>query len=134
MKLDTKNLNIILFDGVCNLCEFSVQFIIERDSKKHFHFSSQQSELGQEFIKTHHLEEHDSIILISQEKVFLYSDAALYIAKELNSKWKYIFIFRFVPKILRDLVYKLIAKSRYSIFGKKESCIMPSQEIESRFL
>jgi predicted DCC family thiol-disulfide oxidoreductase YuxK len=134
MNTETKNLNLILFDGVCNLCEASVQFIIKRDKKRHFYFTSQQSELGQALIKTHQLEEHDSLILISQEKVFLYSDAALYITKELDSKWRYIFIFRFVPKFLRDVVYKIIAKSRYHTFGKKESCMMPSQEIASRFL
>jgi len=134
MKTDTKNLNLILFDGVCNLCEASVQFVIVRDKKRHFYFTSQQSKLGQALIKTHQLETHDSIILISKGKVFLYSDAALHIAKELDSKWRYIFIFRFVPKFLRDMVYKIIAKSRYHTFGKKESCMMPSQEIESRFL
>jgi len=134
MKTDIKNLNLILFDGVCNLCEASVQFVIERDTKKHFHFTSQQSPLGQALIKRYQLEEHDSIILISKGKVFLYSDAALQIAKELDSKWRYLFIFRFVPKFLRDRVYKLVAKSRYHTFGKKEHCMMPNKEIESRFL
>ena len=127
-------MKIILFDGVCNLCNSSVQFIIKHDLKAHFYFSSQQSEFGKKLIEKYHLEEVDSIILIANERVYLYSDAILEVTKELEGWLKNLYIFRFIPKIIRDKIYKLIAKYRYAIFGRKESCILPSKEIESRFL
>ena len=125
---------IILFDGVCNLCNGSVQFIIEHDSKKIFHFTSQQSKFAKKLIQKHHLENIDSIILIRDAKAYLYSDAVLEITKELDGWKKYLYIFRFIPKPMRDAFYKLIAKYRYTLFGKKNHCMMPSKEIQKRFL
>ena len=127
-------MQIVLFDGVCNLCNSSVRFIIKHDSKSMFYFASQQSKYGKALIKKHKLESFDSIILIRDDMIFLYSDAALEISKELDRGLKYIYIFRFIPKYIRDKIYKLIAKYRYIVFGKKESCMLPSKEIESRFL
>ncbi len=127
-------MQIVLFDGVCNLCNSSVRFIIKHDSKAIFYFASQQSKYGKDLIKKHKLESFDSIILIRDDMIFLYSDAALEISKELDRGLKYIYIFRFIPKSIRDKIYKLIAKYRYIVFGKKESCMLPSKEIESRFL
>ena len=128
------NMKIILFDGVCNLCNSSVQFIIKHDPKAHFYFASQQSKMGKKLIKKYHLEECNSIILIIDKKFYLYSDAILEVVKELEGGLKLLYIFHFIPKLLRDKIYKLIAKYRYAIFGKKERCMLPSKEIKSRFL
>jgi len=127
-------LNIILFDGVCNLCETSVQFIIKHDKNAYFHFASQQSEIGAKLLKKHKLEEFDTIVLISNNHAYLYSDALLEISKHLDGAIKYMAIFRFLPRSFRDFIYKIIAKYRYKFFGKKESCIMPTLEMQSRFL
>ncbi len=127
-------MKIILFDGVCNLCNSSVQFIIKHDPKAHFHFTSQQSEFGKELIEKYHLERVDSIIFIDEKQIYLYSDAILEITKELGGWLRFLYILRFIPKTIRDTIYKFIAKYRYIIFGKKESCMLPSKAIKSRFL
>jgi len=127
-------MKIILFDGVCQLCEYSVNFIIEHDKNKHFYFASQTSERGKLLLKKHQLQEVDSIILIDNDKVFLYSDAALEIAQYLDGKWKHFKLFKYVPKIIRDSIYKIISKYRYLFFGKKEACLLPNKEILNRFL
>lgn len=129
-----KNQNIILFDGVCNLCESSVQFIIKHDRQNYFHFASQSSELGQKLLKAYGLEQVDSIALITKEKAYIHSDAALEIAKNLDGWYKYLSVFRFIPKVLRDMLYKVVAKYRYKVFGKKDSCMMPSDTLKDRFL
>ncbi|CAA6799213.1 MAG: Unknown protein [uncultured Sulfurovum sp.] len=129
-----KNHNIVLFDGVCNFCEASVNFIIKLDGQKQFHFMVQSCEEAQSFLVEHQLQELDSIILFSNGKVYIHSDAALQIAKKLDGYYKYLYVFRFLPKVFRDWVYKLVAKYRYRIFGKKESCMMPSDELKERFL
>ena len=118
-------MNIILFDGVCNLCDFSVGFIMKRDAKTHFQFASQASKIGKELIKKYNLKDTDSLVLISQDRAYIYSDAVLEIAKNLDGWYRYLYIFRFTPRVLRDIVYKIIAKYRYRIFGKKNSCMMP---------
>lgn len=127
-------MNIILFDGLCNLCNSSVQFIIKHDTHAHFHFASQQSKIGQTLLKKYHLESIESIILISNQEAYLYSNAALKIARELDGYWRFLTLFRFVPQIFRDLIYKRIAKYRYKFFGKKESCMIPTPQMQSRFL
>jgi len=129
-----KNHTIVLFDGVCNFCEASVNFIIKHDAKKQFHFMAQSAEEAQLFLEENELEKLDSIILFSNGKIYAHSDAALEIAKGLDGWYRHLYIFRFVPKFLRDWVYKLVAKCRYKIFGKKESCMMPSDEVRERFL
>ncbi|CAA6814102.1 MAG: Thiol-disulfide oxidoreductase [uncultured Sulfurovum sp.] len=128
------NHNIVLFDGVCNLCESSIQFIIKHDDKQHFHFVSQTSELGEYLLDKYALESIDSIAYISNQKAYIYSDAALEIAKNLEGWYRHLTFFRFLPRIFRDGVYKLVAKYRYKVFGKKKSCMMPSLELKSRFL
>ena len=119
------SMNIILFDGVCNLCDFSVGFIIKRDAKANFQFASQESKIGKELIKKYYLEDIDSLVLVSHDRAYIYSDAALEIAKNLDGWYRYLSVFRFIPKVLRDIVYKIIANYRYRIFGKKDSCMMP---------
>jgi predicted DCC family thiol-disulfide oxidoreductase YuxK len=129
-----KNYNLVLFDGVCNLCEASVEFIINHDSKNYFHFTSQTSAIGKVLWETYKLEEIDSIIFIKNGKAYTHSDAALEICKNLDGWYKYLYIFHFIPKALRDVLYKLVAKYRYKVFGKKDSCMMPSIELKDRFL
>ena len=111
-----------------------MQFIIERDPRGYFHFASLQSTLGKELIDKYTLDSVDSLILIKDEKAFIYSDAVLHIAKGLSSWHRHLYFFRFLPQWLRNRLYKLVAKYRYNVFGKKEQCMMPSNEIMSRFL
>ena len=131
-----KNKSIILFDGVCNLCNSSVQFIIKRDKKQHFLYASLQSDAGQDILLQFQLEnsDFDSIILVDNEKVYQKSTAILKIFKHLSSAWKLSYGFIIIPKIIRDFVYTIIAKNRYKWFGKKETCMIPTKELKMRFL
>ncbi len=132
--MKNEKINIILFDGICNLCEASVKFIISHDSNDYFHFASQSSQIGRRLLKEYNLEEMDSIILIRDGIAYSHSDAALEIVRELNGFYRYLYIFRFIPKILRDTIYSLIAKYRYKIFGKKKNCIVPTSIFRDKFL
>jgi predicted DCC family thiol-disulfide oxidoreductase YuxK len=123
---------IILFDGVCNLCSSSVQFIIKRDKHDYFRFVSLQSELGQEYIKDWKLTQ-DSIVLIEFGKVYVESTAALRIAGHLSGLYPLLRAGLILPKFLRDAVYKLIARNRYKWFGKQESCWVPSADLNKKF-
>ena len=127
---------IILFDGVCNFCNGSVNFIIERDKKSYFKFAPLQSAAGQELLDKHGINkaETDSVILIENEKVFTYSTAALRVAKNLDGAWSWFYAFIIVPKPIRDFFYKTFAKHRYKLFGKQDACMMPTPEIRARFL
>ncbi|MBQ0148299.1 MAG: thiol-disulfide oxidoreductase DCC family protein [Flavobacteriaceae bacterium] len=127
---------IIFFDGVCNLCNSTVQFIIENDSQNKFHFSSLQSNFGQKFLEENNLktENFDSIILLENNEVYQKSDAAIKIASHLDSPYNYLMLFSILPKFIRDFFYSIVAKNRYRIFGKKESCWIPTAELRSKFL
>lgn len=127
---------IILFDGVCNLCNGVVNFIIDRDPLKKFQFASLQSEKGQYLLDKFHLSkiDFDSFVLVDGDVFYQKSTAALVVAKHLNSPWSYFYWFLFLPKSMRDWFYDLIAKNRYSWFGKKESCRIPTPELKDRFL
>ena len=127
---------IILFDGVCNFCNGSVNFIIERDRQGYFKFASLQSETGEKLLAEHGIDkaETDSVILIEDGKADVYSTAALKIARKLDGAWSWLHAFIIVPKFLRDFFYKLFAKYRYKLFGKQEACMLPTAETRSRFL
>jgi len=127
---------IVLFDGVCNLCSSGVQFIIKRDKKNQFLFSSLQSKTGQEYLKQFNLPVDDlnSFILIESNKLFTRSTAALRILKYLPNGWQIFYPFIILPKFIRDGVYKWISKNRYKWFGKKEECWIPTVELQSKFL
>ena len=127
-------MKIILFDGVCNLCESSVNFIIKYDTQKHFFFVSQNSDKGKALLKKHSLENIDSLVLLIEGKSYIKSRAVFEIAKYFEGKWRYLAIFRFIPSFLSDGVYDVIAKNRYKIFGKKSHCMVPTPELKSRFL
>lgn len=127
--------SIVLFDGDCNFCDASVQFILNRDTEGNFHFASLQGEAGQDLRKRHRIpEDVDSVVLVENGVPYIKSDAAIRIAKGLDGKWKLLRLVRFIPKPLRDVGYDLIAKNRYKLFGKKESCKLPTPEERSRFI
>lgn len=126
--------NIVLFDGECNFCDSSVQFIIKRDRKNRFQFASLQGETGRKLVNEHNIPENtDSMLLITNDKAYLKSSAALHVAKQLKGFWKLLFVFILIPRPLRDFVYDIIAKNRYKWFGRKESCMIPSPEMRHRF-
>lgn len=127
--------DIVLFDGECNFCDRSVQFIIKRDKEAVFKFTSLQSDVGQEITRKYQVPGHiDSIILVRDDKYYVKSAAALQISKHLSGGWKLLFIFSIVPKPIRDYFYDILAKNRYKWFGKNDRCMIPSPEIRNRFL
>jgi len=127
---------IILFDGICNLCNSAVTFIIKRDKKDVFRFASLQSDLGNELLRKFAIdpEKTDSLILISEGKAFIKSSAALQIARGLDGGYPLLVVFLLLPKFLRNGVYDFIARNRYDWFGKKENCMIPTPELKSKFL
>lgn len=137
MKKLPKNKKIILFDGVCNLCNSMVQFVIKKDKKDQFRFVALQSELGQEITIYLHIDttKIDSIILYEPGTAYYYkANAALKIAQYLGGIIAIISLFRFLPDSLKNNVYDYIAKNRYKWYGKKESCILPTPELKEKFL
>ncbi|MGM1054527.1 MAG: thiol-disulfide oxidoreductase DCC family protein [Bacteroidota bacterium] len=132
-----KDKKIILFDGVCNLCNNSVNFIIEHDKKDVFRFASLQSEIGRKLTSERGIDsdELDSIVLIEPGVAyFKKSTAALEISKELSGGYSMLKYFSFLPEGLRDAVYDLIANNRYKWFGKKDACMIPTPELKAKFL
>jgi predicted DCC family thiol-disulfide oxidoreductase YuxK len=132
-----KNKKLILFDGVCNLCDASVQFIIKHDKKDVFLFTALQSDMGRQLIKSYDIDtaKTDSIILYTPEKGIDYkSAAALKIARHLEFPVNVASIFIIIPAFIRNWVYDYIAKNRYKWYGKKEACMIPTPELKSKFL
>lgn len=125
---------IILFDGVCNFCNGSVNFIIERDKKNLYKFAPLQSEVGKKYIGKFNLSEIDSVVLVENETAYAHSTAALKIAKGLGGTWSLFYIFIIIPRPIRDFFYKLFAKYRYRLFGKQDACMLPTPEIREKFL
>ncbi len=125
-----------MFDGVCNLCNGAVTYIIKRDKNNLFKFAALQSEIGAQLIAKFNIdtEKVDSIILIDGDKQYEKSSAALHIAKHLSEAYPLLFGFMVLPRFIRDSVYDYIAKNRYKWFGKKESCMIPTAELKSKFL
>lgn len=128
--------DILLFDGVCNLCNGAVNFIIDHDPKSHFQFAALQSDFGQEKLEElgFNQEEFDSLVLLQNKKVYTKSSAALRIAKKLTFPYPLLYVFIILPPFLRDAAYNLIARNRYKWFGKRDSCRMPTPELRSRFV
>jgi len=128
--------HILLFDGVCNLCNRVVQFVIKRDTKATIKFASLQSDAGQVLLKKVGLPTDDftSIVLIINDKYYFKSSAGLRVLKELGGVWKLLYVFIFLPKPLRDFIYDLIAKNRYQMFGKRDVCMLPTDDLKQRFL
>ena len=133
MIVNRKGKMIILFDGVCNMCVWSIQFIISRDTKDLFRFASMQSIEGEKMLQKNYLG-INSIILIQNGVVKNKSSAVLHILYHLNTIWKFLIIFYIIPYPIRDLLYAMIAKTRYIIFGKRDKCMVPDDSINSKFL
>lgn len=127
---------IILFDGVCNLCNRSVQFIIKRDRKKQFRFASLQGRTGQELLEKFDLPAGDlnSFVLVENDRIYRKSTAALRVTRYLRGGWKMLYSFMIVPPFIRDTVYMIIARNRYKWFGRKEECMIPTPGLKERFL
>jgi predicted DCC family thiol-disulfide oxidoreductase YuxK len=137
MKNLPPNKKIILFDGVCNLCNSAVQFIIKHDKDDIFRFVALQSELGKEILEYIGIDSKniDSIVLYEPGVAYYYkSDAALQTAKSLGGLFSLGIIFKIIPREIRNQLYNYIAKNRYKWFGKKESCMIPSPELKAKFL
>ncbi|WP_310259049.1 thiol-disulfide oxidoreductase DCC family protein [Fictibacillus barbaricus] len=127
---------VLLFDGVCNLCNSSVQFILKHEKEEKLKFAAIQSESGKELLSHHHIDptRTDSVIFIENDKVYFMSDAVLTLTRYLNFPWSFSKHFLIVPRSFRDFIYKRIAKNRYRWFGKKDSCMIPTPALRKRFL
>ena len=143
---------VVLFDGVCNFCDSSVNFIIEHDKEGYFKFAPLQSETGGKLAEEHgfssavdnsrgrdeapadDLVPIDSVILVENGKVYTHSTAALRILRRLGPPWSWLSVLRIVPAFIRDAAYRLFAKYRYRFFGRKDQCMIPTPEIRARFL
>ncbi|WP_299779577.1 thiol-disulfide oxidoreductase DCC family protein [uncultured Formosa sp.] len=134
-QLDKKE-KLVLFDGVCNLCDHSVQFIIKHDKKNIFRFTTLQGKTASPIIESFKIdtEKTDSILLYTSDKtLYTKSSAALRIALQLSFPINLLALFLIVPKCIRDRVYDYIAKNRYQWYGKKESCMIPSESLKMKF-
>ena len=135
MVANQHNSKIILFDGVCKICDRSMLFIIKRDPNKKFVFASLQSDIGQDLVDKYSLpDDMETMILIEGDVFYIQSDAVLRIVKELNGLWPILGVFDKLPRAIRDYAYKKFSMNRYRLFGKKEQCELPSAEVRSRFL
>jgi predicted DCC family thiol-disulfide oxidoreductase YuxK len=133
---DTNAKSIILFDGVCNLCNGFVQFIIKHDKAGRFVFGMLQSEHAAKMLADYNYnnKKMKSVILIEDGKIFSQSTAALRIVKKLDGGWKLFYAFIIFPAFLRDGVYAFIAKYRYSVFGRTDSCMIPTADLKKKFI
>jgi predicted DCC family thiol-disulfide oxidoreductase YuxK len=127
---------VILFDGVCNLCNGAVQFVLKHDRVKKFSFASLQSNAGQELLKEYHLPaaNYTSFVLLQDGKAYTRSTAALKVARNLNGLYKLGYAFMIVPKFIRDGIYNRVSNNRYKWFGKRTECMIPTAELKERFL
>ena len=132
----SENSHVILFDGVCNLCNGAVNFIIERDKKDLFTFSALQSNAGQAILKKLDLSttDFDTFILLEGSQFFVKSTAALRVLKGLGGFWRLFYLFIFLPVPFRDMIYNFISRNRYKFFGTRNSCMMPSPGLLKKFL
>ena len=138
----------MLFDGVCNFCDASVSFIIEHDKAGYFKFAPLQSEEGRRLANEYGFESAtasqenadgdlipiDSVILIEDGRAYTHSTAALKIVRRLGAPWSWLYAFMIVPRQVRDRAYRLFARYRYRLFGRKDQCMLPSPEVRARFL
>ena len=127
---------IIIFDGVCNFCNGSVNFIIKHDPCQQFVFTPMQSDTAQQLIEKYNVpaEGFDTFLLIKNNRCFLRTDAALEIAQDLTNPWPMLRVLRILPRTFRDYFYKLFARNRYTLFGKREVCMVPTKEVMDRFI
>ena len=127
---------VVLFDGVCNFCNGSINFVIRHDRAGYFKFAPLQSETGEQLVREHGIdtEKTDSIILIEDGRAYIHSEAALRIARRLDRPWSWSYALIVVPRPIRDYFYRLFAKYRYRLFGRREECMIPTPDVRARFL
>ncbi len=128
---------VVLFDGVCNLCNRTVQFILRHDRQAHFRFAAQQSEAGQQLLARHGLASSglaESVVILEEGRVWRNSDAVFYILWRLGGFWRILTVFWLLPRPLRDGLYRVVARHRYRIFGRLPACLVPTPELRERFL
>jgi len=132
---------IVLYDGVCGLCNRLVQFLLNRDTHDRFRFASLQSEFANKVLTQHRLDPHDldTVYVVEDygqpdERLLARSDAILFMLKQLGGPWKVAGVGHILPKAFRDAVYKVVARNRYRVFGKHESCMLPEPKHRSKFL
>ncbi|CEO41081.1 thiol-disulfide oxidoreductase DCC family protein [Photobacterium kishitanii] len=128
--------NIVIFDGICHLCESSVLFIIKRDPQRLFSFCSAQSATGVYLQQRYQIDalKNETVVLISNGVVFERSNAIFAISELLGGKWRYFSLLKYIPVFIRDFIYKKIAKNRYALFGKHSQCLLPTADINDRFI
>lgn len=138
---ETNSNSIILYDGVCGLCNRLVQFILKRDKRDYFRFASLQSDWSSTLLQRHNLDPHDldTVYVVVDyakpaERLLARSDAILFLLKELGGIWKLAVVGKILPRTLRDAMYGLVARNRYRVFGKYESCMLPEQKHRAKFL
>ncbi len=126
----------VLFDGVCNLCNGSVGFIIKRDPRSVFRFAPLQSDISKSILQEFGLSNDslDTFVLVEDGKCYVRSEAALRVARRLGGVWGLFYAFIIIPRPLRDYVYGIVARHRYKWFGKREECMVPEPEHRERFL
>lgn len=136
MGTDTQVNEVVFFDGVCNLCNSSVNFLIDRDPKARFRLSSLQSEFAQQFLPQFGVDTSkiDSIAFYVDGKLYRRSRAVLEIARRMRRAWPLMYVFVIIPGFLRDAIYNWIARNRYKWFGKQDTCRVPTPNLKSRFL
>ncbi len=134
--MDDTGHSVVLFDGVCNLCNGSVNFLLDRDKADRFRFAALQSETGERLLEMHAIDpdETDSIVLIENGSAYTRSTAALKIARGLGGIWACAYVFMFVPSFLRDAVYRIVARYRYRVFGRSDTCRIPTPDEAARFI
>ncbi|WP_404366900.1 thiol-disulfide oxidoreductase DCC family protein [Marinobacter sp.] len=132
------NRHIVIFDGVCNFCNRAVNFIIARDPEGKFAFVPIQTELGRELMSGHGIEQGgdagvDTLVLLKNGRGYVRTDAVLEITKDLKGLWWLFNVFRIIPRPVRDYFYRVFARHRYRLFGKRKKCMVPSREVRDRF-
>ena len=127
---------IIIFDGVCNLCEFSVKFIIKHDRHEKFKFVAAQTQRGIKYQRLYSVDTlmDGTVILLKGNQAYVKSDAAVEIAKDLDCPWNFVQVVKLIPRPVRDFIYSIISKNRYRWFGKKNECLLPDNTTRERFL
>jgi predicted DCC family thiol-disulfide oxidoreductase YuxK len=137
-KLANEDINspVLLFDGVCNLCNTSVQWVLQRDRCGIFKFAALQSDTGQALLRRFGLpaENFDTVVLIDGGRIFTHSDAPLEVVRRLGGLWSLFYVLRFVPRFVRDTVYNFVANNRYRWFGRQSECMLPRPEWKGRFV
>lgn len=127
---------VLLFDGVCNLCNASVQWVLLHDRKGIFRFAALQSETGQALLRqwNRSTDDFDSVVLVDGDRLLLHSDVPLEIVRRLGGWWRLLYVFKVVPRPFRDAVYGWVARNRYRWFGRRDTCMLPRPEWKDRFI